>query len=223
MPATELLPIDIASLTDGMGTPIVALAKLLAVSNFYRDVLGYDAFGDDNKAVAIVANDHRGGKDSNNASAGYGRSKIFTRISVGATCSPTIDTLGHEVTHAVEQSISRMTYEGESGALMEAISDIMGEIIEDWYNDSPKRLYPDILRHWDIPLETSLKWLDGDISWILGLWVSLSGIWLTHPAYFRGMDYLIRRNTRMKTGASHKIMIPKHSFLIMGECILIAQ
>mgnify|MGYP000785290434 FL=1 len=40
MPATELLPIDIASLTDGMGTPIVALAKLLAVSNFYRDVLG---------------------------------------------------------------------------------------------------------------------------------------------------------------------------------------
>ena len=168
MPATELLPIDIASLTDGMGTPIVALAKLLAVSNFYRDVLGYDAFGDDNKAVAIVANDHRGGKDSNNASAGYGRSKIFTRISVGATCSPTIDTLGHEVTHAVEQSISRMTYEGESGALMEAISDIMGEIIEDWYNDSPKRLYPDILRHWDIPLETSLKWLDGDISWIFG-------------------------------------------------------
>ena len=121
MPATELLPIDIASLTDGMGTPIVALAKLLAVSNFYRDVLGYDAFGDDNKAVAIVANDHRGGKDSNNASAGYGRSKIFTRISVGATCSPTIDTLGHEVTHAVEQSISRMTYEGESGALMEAM------------------------------------------------------------------------------------------------------
>ena len=60
-----------------MGTPIVALAKLLAVSNFYRDVLGYDAFGDDNKAVAIVANDHRGGKDSNNASAGYGRSKNF--------------------------------------------------------------------------------------------------------------------------------------------------
>ena len=113
--------IFIASLTDGMGTPIVALAKLLAVSNFYRDVLGYDAFGDDNKAVAIVANDHRGGKDSNNASAGYGRSKIFTRISVGATCSPTIDTLGHEVTHAVEQSISRMTYEGESGALMEAM------------------------------------------------------------------------------------------------------
>lgn len=79
----------------------------LAVSNFYRDVLGYDAFGDDNKAVAIVANDHRGGKDSNNASAGYGRSKIFTRISVGATCSPTIDTLGHEVTHAVEQSTIR--------------------------------------------------------------------------------------------------------------------
>lgn len=166
--ATELLPIDIASLTDGMGTPIVALAKVLAASNFYRDVLGYDTFGDDNKAMAVIVNDHRGGADSGNASAGYGESKIFTRISIGSTCSPMIDTLGHEVTHAVEQSISHMIYEGESGAIMEACSDIMGEIIEDWYNDSPRRVYPNMLEHWNVPLETSLKWLDGNISWIYG-------------------------------------------------------
>ena len=166
--ATELLPIDIASLTDGMGTPIVALAKVLAASNFYRDVLGYDTFGDDNKAMAVIVNDHRGGADSGNASAGYGESKIFTRISIGSTCSPMIDTLGHEVTHAVEQSISHMIYEGESGAIMEACSDIMGEIIEDWYNDSPQRVYPNILEHWNVPFETSLKWLDGNISWIYG-------------------------------------------------------
>ncbi len=165
--ATELLPIDIASLTDGMGTPIVALAKVLAASNFYRDVLGYDTFGDDNKAMTVIVNDHRGG-DSGNASAGYGESKIFTRISIGSTCSPMIDTLGHEVTHAVEQSISHMIYEGESGAIMEACSDIMGEIIEDWYNDSPQRVYPNILEHWNVPFETSLKWLDGNISWIHG-------------------------------------------------------
>lgn len=166
--ATELLPIDIASLTDGMGTPIVALAKVLAASNFYRDVLGYDTFGDDNKAMAVIVNDHRGGADSGNASAGYGESKIFTRISIGSTCSPMIDTLGHEVTHAVEQSISHMIYEGESGAIMEACSDIMGEIIEDWYNDSPQRVYPNMLEHWNVPFETSLKWLDGNISWIYG-------------------------------------------------------
>ena len=166
--ATELLPIDIASLTDGMGTPIVALAKVLAASNFYRDVLGYDTFGDDNKAMAVIVNDHRGGVDSGNASAGYGESKIFTRISIGSTCSPMIDTLGHEVTHAVEQSISHMIYEGESGAIMEACSDIMGEIIEDWYNDSPQRVYPNMLEHWNVPFETSLKWLDGNISWIYG-------------------------------------------------------
>lgn len=166
--ATELLPIDIASLTDGMGTPIVALAKVLAASNFYRDVLGYDTFGDDNKAMAVIVNDHRGGADSGNASAGYGESKIFTRISIGSTCSPMIDTLGHEVTHTVEQSISHMIYEGESGAIMEACSDIMGEIIEDWYNDSPQRVYPNMLEHWNVPFETSLKWLDGNISWIYG-------------------------------------------------------
>ena len=106
---------------------------------------------------------------------------------------------------------------------MEAISDIMGEIIEDWYNDSPKRLYPDILRHWDIPLETSLKWLDGDISWIFGTVGELERNLADPSSVLQGDGLPYPTKYKDETGASHKIMIPKHSFLIMGECILIAQ
>lgn len=45
------------------------------------------------------------------------------------------DTAAHEFTHAVEQSISRLIYEGESGALMEAISDVFAELAEDYSDD----------------------------------------------------------------------------------------
>lgn len=45
------------------------------------------------------------------------------------------DTFAHEYTHSMEKTISNMDYSGESGALMEAISDIFGELFEDYYND----------------------------------------------------------------------------------------
>lgn len=46
-----------------------------------------------------------------------------------------MDTVAHEFMHSVERSISSMSYESESGALMEAYSDIFGEIVEDWADD----------------------------------------------------------------------------------------
>lgn len=46
-----------------------------------------------------------------------------------------VDVVAHELTHSVEQSESGMTYKGESGAIMEALSDIFGELCEDWYDN----------------------------------------------------------------------------------------
>jgi Zn-dependent metalloprotease len=40
------------------------------------------------------------------------------------------DVLGHEYTHAVVQHMANLTYQGESGALNESISDIMGTTLE---------------------------------------------------------------------------------------------
>lgn len=41
-------------------------------------------------------------------------------------------TIAHEYTHAVEGTRSNMYYQGESGAIMEALSDIFGEMVEAW-------------------------------------------------------------------------------------------
>src|SRR5262249_3591981 len=42
------------------------------------------------------------------------------------------DVTAHELTHAVTQSESALVYEGESGGMNEAMSDIFGEFIEAW-------------------------------------------------------------------------------------------
>ena len=46
-----------------------------------------------------------------------------------------VDLVAHEFTHGVENLISGMSYEGESGALMEATSDIFGELSQDYEDD----------------------------------------------------------------------------------------
>lgn len=45
-----------------------------------------------------------------------------------------LDTVAHEYMHGVESFHSGMIYQGESGAIMEALSDIFGEIVEAWYS-----------------------------------------------------------------------------------------
>ncbi|PES08584.1 bacillolysin, partial [Bacillus anthracis] len=41
-----------------------------------------------------------------------------------------IDVVGHEITHAVTDSTSKLLYQDESGALNEALSDIFGTLVE---------------------------------------------------------------------------------------------
>ena len=44
-----------------------------------------------------------------------------------------LDVVGHEYTHSVEYLHSGMIYSGEAGAIMEALSDIFGDLIEAWF------------------------------------------------------------------------------------------
>ncbi|HVE57911.1 MAG TPA: M4 family metallopeptidase [Pyrinomonadaceae bacterium] len=50
----------------------------------------------------------------------------------GTTFSPltTIDICGHEMTHGVTERTANLTYSGESGALNESMSDVMGAMVE---------------------------------------------------------------------------------------------
>ncbi|MGZ3459272.1 MAG: M4 family metallopeptidase, partial [Archangium sp.] len=45
-----------------------------------------------------------------------------------------LDVTAHEITHGVTQATSNLTYSGESGALNESMSDIMGNVCE-WYQN----------------------------------------------------------------------------------------
>ena len=52
-----------------------------------------------------------------------------------------IDWIAHEYMHGVEQYHSGMVYEGQSGAVMEGLSDIFGELVEAWFTEEEPNWY----------------------------------------------------------------------------------
>lgn len=113
---------------------VSVMANISDVYDFYQYFLGREGFNGQQGLMKVVYNDYIDG-DVTNAYSAYGASSYFTLLSFGRDAGLTYDLLGHEYTHSVEQSISGMQYQGESGALMEAYSDIFGEIVEDWGDD----------------------------------------------------------------------------------------
>lgn len=64
-------------------------------------------------------------------------SLLFSTDSSGECTSYSLDTVAHEYAHGVEQNISGMNYWGESGAIMEGLSDIFGELASTWHTGLP--------------------------------------------------------------------------------------
>lgn len=61
---------------------------------------------------------------------------VFGRAKTGdVALSAYLDAVAHEYMHAVERFHSGMIYQGESGAIMEALSDIFGELVESWHTN----------------------------------------------------------------------------------------
>lgn len=83
--------------------------------------------------------------------------------------STALDVTGHEVMHGVTQHTSGLTYEGQSGALNEALSDIFGTFIEHEY----------------VPINSSL-WTIGEAAWS-----TTGGIRdFIHPSRFNQPDHM---------------------------------
>jgi Zn-dependent metalloprotease len=100
------------------------------VVDFYHDVLGRNSL--DDKGMRIDSVVHYG-RNYNNAywdgskmTYGDGDGKFFAPLSLG------LDVVGHEMTHGVTEHTSGLVYRGQSGALNESWSDVMGELIEQW-------------------------------------------------------------------------------------------
>lgn len=106
--------------------------------DYYKNVFGRNSY--DNKGGALKSSVHYG-RNYNNAFwngtqmvYGDGDGTTFISLSGG------IDVVAHELTHAVTQISSNLTYQNESGALNEAISDIFGTLIEFYNNKNPDYL-----------------------------------------------------------------------------------
>jgi Zn-dependent metalloprotease len=98
--------------------------------NFYLNV--YDRNSIDNAGMPLVASVHFSKKYDNafwngqQMVFGDGDGIIFTGFT-GAT-----DVIGHELTHGVTGSEANLTYQGQSGALNESISDVFGVMVKQY-------------------------------------------------------------------------------------------
>jgi bacillolysin len=97
-------------------------------STFLRDSI-------DNAGMPIISSVHYGHKYNNafwnglQMTYGDGDQREFREFSAS------LEVVGHELTHGVTQYTSNLVYQGESGALNEAFSDIIGASIENATNE----------------------------------------------------------------------------------------
>ncbi len=102
-----------------------------ATFDFYLDLLGYNGLDGNGRGVNsnVHLNDANAFWDGENTSYGDGfpggtYDQPFTYINI----------IGHEITHAVTEFSSGLIYDGESGAMNESISDIIGMSVENQTN-----------------------------------------------------------------------------------------
>lgn len=127
----------------GARTVVSAYDGINSALDFYHAVLHRDGFdGADGRVLVatnakITAIDENGEPvdDSGNASSAL-LGPHLTRLCFGHKNDLATDLFAHEFTHSVERTISYMNYRGESGALMEATSDIFGELVQDFADGS---------------------------------------------------------------------------------------
>lgn len=103
---------------------------LATTYNCFRNVFGRDSF--DNAGASLVSTVHY---DSASNNAYWTGSQLVFGDGDGSVSGPTgtdLDTTVHEVTHAVTDQESALTYSGESGALNESMSDILATVCESW-------------------------------------------------------------------------------------------
>jgi Zn-dependent metalloprotease len=97
--------------------------------DFYKNVLGRNSIDDKGEAlnsyVHLDKNYDNAYWDGKQMQYGDGDGKEFSPL-------VTIDIAGHEISHGLTERTAGLNYEGESGGLNEAFSDIMGKGVQ-WY------------------------------------------------------------------------------------------
>lgn len=114
---------------------VAAYIRLQGTYDFYESILGRNGYDDRDGSVDLVVNDYKKGDTTNCYSVAWPYDESTrTIISLGKDFSGDIDIIAHEYTHSTEAKISGMSGIGEAGALKEATSDIMGELVQDYFD-----------------------------------------------------------------------------------------
>jgi bacillolysin len=103
------------------------------VDDFYGETFGRNSIDDRGMRIVSSVHFHR-----NYCNAFWNGAQMTYGDGDGRDCLPLsggLDVVGHELTHGVTEFTSGLIYEGESGALNEAFSDMMGNTIEYYADD----------------------------------------------------------------------------------------
>lgn len=116
---------------------------LIVANDYYLKKVGIKPFSNQDDTVYGYIND---GFDYGNNAYSFTMEqdgKFVAHISIGFNSKINANLIGHEYTHSVERTVSNMFYSNESGAIMEAYSDVFGELLQeydegstDWTNGS---------------------------------------------------------------------------------------
>lgn len=162
---------------------VTLMANLKDTYDFYDKILGRKGTNGKNNIVNGFYNDSMPSAGSYNAycwgTALYWQNEVL--LSFGTDNEISVDTVGHEYTHAVERNIVGMAYEGESGAIMEAYSDIFGEFVEDYSKDGI---------------------MDGDCDWIHGQRNMVDPSENKYPSKYNGKYFCSTENKLDRYGNS---------------------
>lgn len=102
--------------------------------DYFLKKLDRKGFDNNNSRMFVAYND----KISNDEKGGnsYSYSGFLLNFGYNENYNA-VDLIAHEFTHSVEFTISNMDYCGETGAIMEAYSDIFGELVEEYAANKP--------------------------------------------------------------------------------------
>lgn len=127
---TKLDPVESNSASFTNSKAVTLMKEAQNIYDFFLKEFSRIGFDNNNGSMSLVANNTEGAYSSGIAQSTPTAMLVFGNDNVLST-----EQIAHEYMHSVERSISGMLYEGESGAIMEAYSDLFGEILEDYYND----------------------------------------------------------------------------------------
>ncbi|MCZ4495997.1 MAG: peptidase [Thermoleophilia bacterium] len=98
--------------------------------DFLREVLGRNSIDGKGGVVdALVGVTHTW------AAFGGGQMLLGAPEPGFKSATESLDVIGHELMHGVDEATVSLTYENESGALSESYGDVFGEAIEQWHED----------------------------------------------------------------------------------------